>query len=100
MSEANPITVRDTSVPYWSYLIPVVTAFFALVQVLGLAYITAKFGPAKQEVIGKIAETKNAVEVLEKQINSNLEKQIKQAISEALAVQALHFQEEKTKEKK
>src|ERR1043166_1885567 len=90
-------------VPYWSYLIPVVTALIATIQVLGLAYIGVKMGDVKQGVAvvsQKVDEGKQATTVLEKQINSNLEKQIKQAIAEALAVQALHFNEEREKAKK
>ena len=41
------------------------------------------------------AETKNAVVILERQINSNLDKQIKASIGQALAEQKLQFQEER-----
>ena len=75
-------------VPYWTYLIPVIIAFFSLVQVLGLAWIGTKVDATTEQQ----AKTTSAVVTMEKQINSNMERQIRQAISEALAQERLRVE--------
>lgn len=95
---AAPVAV----VPYWTYLVPVAIAFIGLVNTLGLAYITAKFSKGKAEIVTGIDQTKKAVEeskeavvVLEKQINSNLDKQIRASIAEAIATERLRVSQER-----
>jgi hypothetical protein len=84
---ASPVAL----VPYWTYLIPVFIALVGCIQVWGLAYISRRIDR------GTIATEKTtaAVNTMEAQINSNMEKQIRQAIAEAIAQERLRARAER-----
>ena len=82
VEQPTVLPVRETHplppvgiVPQWSYWVPVVTAIVAAAQVIIMGYFAVQTERIKHEVIGAQKETTEAVNVLEKQINSNLEKQ-------------------------
>jgi hypothetical protein len=89
------VTAPVAIVPYWTYLIPVFIAIVGCIQVWGLAWI----GRQIERGTKATEDTTKAVNGMEQQINSNMEKQIKQAIAEAIARERLRAKEEKEREK-
>ncbi len=80
-----PTPVIVTDVPYWSYLIPLGIALVGAIQVLGLAMINRRINSHKVAIVDRISEAKESVVDLERQINSNLDRQIQQAVIAAIA---------------
>jgi hypothetical protein len=96
MNEA--VAAPVAAVPYWTYLIPVFIAIVGCIQVWGLAYIGRRIDKGTEATNrGTVATDRAtaAVNGMEQQINSNMEKQIKQAISEAIAQERLRVKLEK-----
>jgi hypothetical protein len=92
MNEA--VTAPVAVAPYWTYLIPVFIAIVGCVQVWGLAWLGQRVNKGTEAT----NRTTTAINDMEHQINSNMEKQIKQAIAEAIAQERLRVSEEKKKE--
>jgi len=75
----------------WSALAP---TFIGIVQIFFLAYISI----AKREIVAKLEEGRDALDGLEKQINSNMERQINASINAAIAnerLRVVHADKEK-----
>lgn len=91
MAEAQAPLVFRKEPPHWTHLVPVFIAIISLVQVFGLAWLSMKVGNTNAAV----QDTTVAVNKMEEQINSNMERQIRQAIGEALAKERLQVEEKK-----
>lgn len=97
-------------VSWWVHLVPVFVAIIGLIQAAGFLWVGNSVQHTTSAVIGvksavagveeKVTDTTRAVDQMEKQINSNMERQIKSAIEEAIAKYRLGLLEDKMEENK
>ena len=108
---AAEVAAPVAEIPYWTYLIPVLIAAIGAGQTIVMAIIAQRVKGAKESLQNTLLDsrsiskddraskaneakkdnqdTKDAVNILEKQINSNLERQIEASINKAIADERL-----------
>lgn len=89
-TRAAPSELPVFSQPYW---VAIIISVISAVQVLGVAFVNRQVQSTVRVSTGAMKES---VDILERQINSNMARQINQAISEAIARERLRVEMKKS----